>query len=318
MCRSSINRRHFLAASAASLPLLAGGSLAIADDPATAGHIDAHAHIWTADLGKYPLADGQTVDDLAPREFTAEQLIELGSKNGVSRYVLIQHRPYHGVDNSILLDAIAAHPGVFSAVACIDESSPGALAEMDRLAAGGVRGFRIRPDEGGADRWIDSPTMCAMWQHAGERGLAICPLIDPDFIPQVAAMADQYPDTTVVVDHFARIGMAGPIRELDVETLVNLSHRPRVHLKVSAFYALGEKKPPYHDLIPLARRMFDVFGPQRLLWGSDSPYQLTEPNSYEASLELVNAGLDFLTADDRQWLLRGTAEKVFFQPLAGA
>jgi predicted TIM-barrel fold metal-dependent hydrolase len=151
-----------------------------------------------------------------------------------------------------------------------------------------------------------------MWDYGAEAGLAMCPLIDPEFIPQVDAMCTRYPDTTVVVDHFARIGMAGPARAADLENLVKLARFENTHVKISAFYALGEKRPPYMDLLPMFRTLYNAYGPERLMWGSDSPYQLEAPNNYAASVALVRDRADFLSDDDRAWLLRKTAAKVFF------
>lgn len=292
---------------------------AVADPAASrspaAGWIDAHAHVWTSDVARYPLADGQSPDVLQPRDFPPQQLIELGRPWGVTRFVLIQHKPHHGLDNSYLLDAIAQFPGVFSGVACVAAEGPRPEEDMRRLGRGGMRGFRIRPGEGGADRWRDSAGQRAMWACAAETGLAICPLINPEYLDQVDEMCQQFPDTRVVIDHFARIGMDGPIREADVATLAGLARHRHVHVKVSAFYALGRKQPPHEELIPVIRRLYETYGPQRLMWATDCPYQLTPPNSYESSFRLVHDRLEFLSAEDREWLLRKTAERVFFGPV---
>ena len=83
-------------------------------------------------------------------------------------------------------------------------------------------------------------------------------------------------------------------------------------MKVSAFYALGKKKAPYTDLGPMIRRLYEAFGPRRLMWASDCPYQVQGDHTYRDSIELVRSRLDFLSEDDREWLLRKTAERVFF------
>ena len=62
----------------------------------------------------------------------------------------------------------------------------------------------------------------------------------------------------------------------------------------------------------MIKRLFECFGPQRLMWASDSPYQIQGVNTYKASISLVRDRLDFVTAEERQWLLCKTAEKVFF------
>jgi predicted TIM-barrel fold metal-dependent hydrolase len=276
------------------------------------GIIDAHSHIWTRDVARYPLAAGQTVDDLKPPSFTTDELLETARPHGVTRVVLIQHKPYHGLDNSYIADTIAKHPGTFSGVACIDAEAAEPQREITRLKNLGFRGFRIRPGEGGKDRWIDSPGMGAIWDYAGKEGLAICPLIDPEHIRQVDEMCQAFARTNVVVDHFARIGVDGTIRDADLDALVNLARHEHAHVKISAYYALGQKKPPYTDLIPMIRRLSQAFGPHRLMWGSDSPYQLAAPNTYGDSLALVRDKINFWTADERDWVLRKTAEAVYF------
>jgi predicted TIM-barrel fold metal-dependent hydrolase len=83
-------------------------------------------------------------------------------------------------------------------------------------------------------------------------------------------------------------------------------------VKVSAFYALGQKKSPYRDLAPMIRQVYDAFGRERLMWATDCPFQVVGGHKYQDSIELVQHGLEFLSADDKDWVLRRTAEKVFF------
>ena len=62
----------------------------------------------------------------------------------------------------------------------------------------------------------------------------------------------------------------------------------------------------------MVRRLRDTFGAPRLMWASDCPFQVQEGHTYEASIALIRDRLDFLTAEDKRWMLRKTAEKVFF------
>ncbi len=162
------------------------------------------------------------------------------------------------------------------------------------------------------DRWLEGDGMKAMWKCAAEEGLAICPLMGPQYLPPLEAMCQRFPKTPVVVDHLARIGADGPVRREDVDRLCRLARHKKVCVKVSAFYALGNKKAPYLDLAPLLRRVFEAFGPERLMWASDSPFQVMGGHRYRDSIDLIRTRLEYLTATDREWLLRRTAEKVFF------
>jgi predicted TIM-barrel fold metal-dependent hydrolase len=125
-------------------------------------------------------------------------------------------------------------------------------------------------------------------------------------------MCKQHPNTPVVIDHFARIGVDGEIRKSDLDALAALAKHKRTALKISAYYALGKKKPPYDDLAPMIRRLLDAFGVERCMWASDSPYQVQGEHTYAASIALVRDRLDFLSAGDKEWLLRKTAEQIYF------
>ncbi len=219
---------------------------------------------------------------------------------------------FYEFDNRYMLDAIAQHRGVFRGVAIVDERKPGVRDTMKRLATQGVRGFRLYGDRQKAEAWPHSDGMTKMWAYAADAGLSMCVLADPDALPAVERMCKAYPKTRVVIDHFARIGMKGPVRQRDLDPLCRLADFEHTHVKTSAFYALGAKKAPYTDLAPMIRRLRDKFGASRLMWGSDCPFQVQEGHTYANSIALIRDRLDFLTPEDKQWMLRKTAEKVFF------
>lgn len=279
-------------------------------DPKT-GAIDAHVHVWTPDTERYALAPGFRRDEMKPPSFTPEELFSHARPCGVARIVLIQ-MSFYGFDNSYMLDTMRRFPGVFSGVGVIDDSAKAPQQEMRRLAKSGVRGFRIYPRNMPVDRWLDGAGMQAMWKCGGEDGLAMCHLVNPDALAAIARMGRKFADTPIVIDHFARIGVSGEIRETELDQLCQLAKNPRAYVKTSAFYALGKKQAPYLDLAPMIRRLLDAYGPERLMWATDCPYQVQEGHTYEDSIALVRDRLDFLSAGDREWLLRKTAEKVFF------
>ncbi len=281
-----------------------------AEESTSEDWIDAHVHVWTPDVERFPLAAGFTKSEMQPASFTPEELFAQARPHGVRRIVLIQ-MSYYGFDNSYMLRAMRDHSGVFSGVAIVDEND-GPSRRMKQLAERGVRGFRIQPAGRQPDVWLAGDGMQAMWKCGAEEGLAMCHLINPEFLPSVDRMCDKFPDTPVVIDHFARIGIDGVIRNDDLDNLCRLARHKNVSVKVSAFYALGKKQSPYLDLGPMIRRLLDAFGPERLMWASDCPFQVQGAHTYQASIALVRNGLEFLTDNDRQWLLRKTAERVFF------
>ena len=309
----SLTRRQALMTGAIAL-----GATALADAAPTDKHetpwIDAHSHIWPPETDQFPLTSGQTKKDLNPPSFTDDELMAIARPEGVGRVVLIQHSVYHLFDNSYLIDVVRRHPTLFRIVGMVNDQLPSPGTTMKALLPQGVTGFRITPfvrKEKQAE-WLDEPGMIEMWKTGAETQQALCCLINPSDLPGVDRMCERHRDTPVVIDHFARIGSDGQFRDEDLKNLCRLARHKHASVKVSAYYALGEKKPPHLELIPMIKRLFEAFGPQRLMWASDCPYQIQGANNYKDSISLIRDRIDWLTPEDRQWLLRKTAEKVFF------
>jgi len=273
-------------------------------------YIDAHSHIWTPDTGHYPLAAGFRRANMDPPSFTIQELLDRAKPAGVNRVVLIQ-MSFYGYDNRYMLDAIKMFPGTFSGVAVIDQNALHPETEMLELKRQGVRGFRIYPKDTGVERWLDGEGLQGMFRTGAKENLNMCCLIDPNALPALSKACEKFPDTPVVIDHLCRIGVSGKVNAAEVKALCDMARRKNVTVKVSAFYALGNKKPPYLDLAPMIRQVYDAFGPERLMWATDCPFQVVD-HTYQQSIDLVLHGLDFLKADDKEWILRKTAERVFF------
>jgi len=301
-------RRGFLGGA-----LAAGAATGLAAPAAgePGGFVDAHVHVWTPDTARYPLAAGFTVADMQPPSFTADELFAACRPHGVGRVVLIQ-MSFYGFDNSYMLDCIAAHPRALAGVAIIDHTSADAGATLRALRARGVRGYRLYADRAKAEAWRGDAAMDRLWSAAADEQVAMCLLADPDALPAIRRQIERYPRTPVVIDHFARIGMRGPAAEGDIAALEGLARFPTVHVKVSAFYALGAKRPPYDDLAALVRRLRDAFGAGRLMWATDCPYQLADGQGYGPSVALVRDRCDFLSGAERTAMLGGTAARLFF------
>ncbi len=305
-----LSRREFAGVAIAAATSLSATSAIAADADKPSGWIDAHVHVWSPDTTKYPLSSRFKKSDMDPSSFTADELFAHCRPAGVQRIVLIQ-MSFYEFDHQYMTDVMDAHEGVFSGVALIDHQADDVTDRMEQLASRGMRGFRLH-SHGDAKDWVDNDGMAKLWRKAGQDSLAVCPLINPTDIPAIDALCQKFPGTTVVVDHFARVGISGKIDPQQLEMLCRLARFPNVHLKTSAFYALGKKTPPYDDLKPMIGKVVDAFGPERLMWASDCPFQVQGEHTYAASIALIRDRIDFLSDSDKQWMLKGTAEKVFF------
>jgi len=274
-------------------------------------YIDAHSHIWTPDTAHYPLAAGYFRDNMQPRSFTAEELQKQMTPCGVNRVVLIQ-MSFYGYDNTYMTDMIQKYPEMFVGVAVIDQDAVDPKPEMLRLKKLGVTGFRIYPKNLPPERWLSADGMRKMWKTGTEENLAMCCLINPQDLPALSRMSEEFPETPVVIDHMCRIGESGAIKDEDIALLCSLAKHKNTTVKISAFYALGKKKPPYLDLVPMIRKLYDSYGPERLMWATDCPFQVVD-QTYQDSVDLITKHLDFLSDDDKDAIMRRTAERVYFR-----
>lgn len=305
-----ITRRQFGAIAATGAAAMAMNSEANAARKSP-GWIDAHVHVWTPDVKKYPLDSNFTVEGMNPKSFTPEELFAHTKPSGVDRIVLIQ-MSFYQYDNSYMLDVMAKYPGVFGGVGIVDHQKTDVAKTMKKLASKGVRGFRTHSHGDDAKNWVNDEGMANLWKAAREQNLAVCPLINPGDLQYIDALCQKFPGTKVVIDHFARVGVSGTIEQKELRTLCQLARFKDVHVKTSAFYALGKKKAPYLDLIPMIRQVVDAYGPKRLMWASDCPFQVQDDYTYDPAIALIRDRIGFLSGSDKQEMLRGTAERVFF------
>jgi predicted TIM-barrel fold metal-dependent hydrolase len=271
--------------------------------------IDAHVHVWTDDLRAYPQPAEFAVEGLPPVS-SPREILRHATPSGVHRIILVQMVSY-GFDNSYMLDVIQGAQDTFAGVAVIDWRNPNPATQMRDLAKRGIRGFRIYANCGLPGPQAGWEDFDAMFRTGAEEGLAMCPLLNPNELPAFERQCACFPQTPVIIDHLARIGANGTIAPEDVQALCELARHPNVKLKVSAFYALGKATPPHLDLAPLIRQVYDAFGPRRLMWGTDFPFAIgKEP--YDDTISLIRDHLEFLSDEDKQWILGRTAGEVFF------
>jgi len=252
---------------------------------------------------------------MKPPSFTPAELFTHMRPCGVDRVNLIQ-MSFYRFDNSYMLDAIERHPGVFVGTAIVDPFGANPAAEMVRLSRRKCYAFRIHRglSQQPPRTWLRPEGMDKMFAAAAKHNLVMSALIAPDALPELDRMCTKYPDAPVIIDHLCRIGVSEkfPINDENVGALAAMAKHKNVYLKIGAFYALGKKQPPYLDLLPMIRRLVKAFGPQRCMWETDCPFQVVH-HTYEDSIALIRDRADFLSASDKNAILRGTAEGLLFR-----
>jgi predicted TIM-barrel fold metal-dependent hydrolase len=264
--------------------------------------IDPHVHVWKHDP-KYPFAKDARVPG---RDATPEMLLELMKTNGVARTVIIQVIHYR-YDNSYLADVLKRYPQYFQGVCRVDPLDPAAPDHLSRLAEQGFRGVRISPAGNASGDWIAGPLMPPLWKRCEQLNVPMTVLTPVTRMPDVDKLASRYPNLTIVIDHMADSPLDQPQQ---LEKLIALKRYPKLRVKISHTWSLSKQPYPYLDAQEQVKRLYDAFGPQRLMWGTDWPV-CEAHTTYDKALTLVRDDMKFLNAEDKSWVLSRTVEQVW-------
>lgn len=318
-----ITRRRFL--SGASRTVLAAGvgqaALVLGaradEEQSTSPLVDTHMHVWAADLEKYPF-DYPYRRDFTPPKLagTQEMLLEEMDAFAIDYAVLVQVI-YHGWDNRYLVDCVKAHPKRFRGQGLIDPTDPHVADKLDYwVREQGLSGMRFSPIYyRGKDEWINAESSTALWKKARELGAIFNFFIETTQLPRLEDMIRQFPEVPVVIDHFARVdlNLGDPLHEF--KKLVRLSRYPNVYAKVSELSVISPSGVyPYEDTFPWVSRLYDAFGPDRLMWGTGFPGATRAANgrpTLAQELALIEKEIPFFDAEDRAKILGKTAAKLW-------
>lgn len=283
---------------------------------------DAHAHVWSPDRIRYPLAPGIDDGDLWLPAFTPDDHEAIaGSRLPIN---LVQ-MTWYGLDHRYILDLIGSDPARFTGTGIVpaicDVSLPRPDRAMLELARGGIRAFRLRgraaqPAREHAEHWLEHEAYELMFACAAEHGLVLSFLCAPSDLPEIARMCERFPETSVVLDHCGGVRVRDSTIDYEgVRSLQALGGLPGVHVKFGPVHGLGGGVAPFEDTLPLLRTVIDAYGAGRVMWESDlgGPMQMQDPQpDFRACVALVQLRADFLTAEQREQILGGTAQRLLW------
>jgi L-fuconolactonase len=259
--------------------------------------VDAHQHFWRlADRnGAWP------PPNLTPiyRDFLPADLAHLLAQHGVARTVLVQSMPNED-DTHFMLDLAARHAFIGGVVGWTDLKALDAPARIAALAANPkLKGLRPMLQDLEDDNWIDDPALAPAVQAMVRIGLCFDALVLPRHLSALHAFAARHPDLPIVIDHGAKPFIAAGAIEPWRTDMTRLAALPHVRCKLSGLVTEAGPDWDVDRLRPYVDHLLDVFGPRRLIWGSDWPV-LNLAADYARWLAASAALLDGLSPPDRE------------------
>jgi L-fuconolactonase len=265
--------------------------------------IDPHVHVWKHDP-RFPFAPAAKVPDY---DATPEMLLKLMQANGVQKTVLIQviHYKY---DNSYLASVLKQYPQYFRGVCRVDPLDPAAPDHLSQISQQpGFHGVRLSPAADAGGDWIRGPLMPPLWKRCESLNVPMTLLAPITRMPDIQKLVDKFPSLTVVIDHMADCPVDHPH---ELEMLIALVSYPKVFVKISHTWSLSKQSYPWLDSQQLVKRLYDTFGPRRLMWATDWPIA-KERATYAQRLTVVRDRMAFLNAEDKSWIFSKTVERVW-------
>ncbi len=269
--------------------------------------VDAQIHVWSPDVSTRPWPAGRTVHAHGPA-LAPEQVLRVMDDAGVARAVLVPPS-WIGDDNTDALDAARRWPDRFAVMGRFDPTAPDAGTRLQRWREQqGMLGVRLTFHLPLWSAWLTDGTLDWFWAEAERLALPLMIFV-PGQAPAVGPIAARHPRLRLILDHLARPGgVKDDAAFADLDEVLALARHANVAVKVSCLPSYSSEPYPFSGLTRHLRRVYDAFGPRRMLWGTD--YSRL-PVPYRDAVRHVREGLDFLSAEDRAWILgRACAEWV--------
>jgi L-fuconolactonase len=271
--------------------------------------IDAHQHFWRLARGDY----GWLTAALAPihRDFGPADLAPLLNARGIQKTILVQAAPTFA-ETLYMLELAERAPFVAGVVGWIDFNTPDAPSAIAKIAAENPLLVGLRPmlHDIPDDDWLLRPSLAAAFDAMAEQGLVFDALARPQHLSRVRTICERHPSLTVVIDHIAK----PLIRERKLDPwrtdIAAVAKCPNAVCKLSGIATEAAPDWTVDDIKPYVDHVLAVFGPQRLLWGSDWPV-VNLADGYARWWEATTTLLVPLDPPARDAILGGTAEGIY-------
>lgn len=272
--------------------------------------VDAHHHLWQVGRGDY---DWMSPDvPVLARDYLAEDLRPVLRRAGVDRTVLVQAAQTEAETDFLLLQAAQADfvAGVVGWLDFEDAAFPAKLEALMRRPK--FVGLRPMLQDHADDGYVLRPAVLANLRHLAASGAAFDILTFPRHLPFVLRMLDAVPDLRAVVDHLSKPPVASGRLEGWARDMARIAAHPGVSCKVSGLVTEARHQDwAPGDLAPYVRHVLDVFGADRLMFGSDWPVCLLAA-SYAEVMNAARGILDpLLDAEGMAKVFGGNAVRFY-------
>ncbi len=249
---------------------------------------------------------------VGPAEVTGDQMVAAMDAVGVDGAVLVSPFSMYGYDAGYAIEVHAAHPTRFRLVKPVDPNDPAVADTIAAWAAtNGTVGIRIMMRDNVSTDPAD-PGINRALAAAARHSLPVN-LMCWGRLEQAGQLAARNPNTRLVIDH---LGLQQPFEPpapaapfADLPKVLALAAHDNVTIKISGACTLSHEAFPYNDIWDPLGRIFDAFGFNRCMWGTDWT-RAVGLLTYEQGVEAFRV-TDRLSVSDRAALMGETLTRVY-------
>ena len=271
--------------------------------------IDSQVHAYAANTPRRPWH--RPPKDW-PDHVTGDEMVAAMDAVGVDGAIMVSPNSLYAYDDSYAKEVQRVHPGRFAIVKPMDPNDPAAdeiIAEWKKVS-GAVAVRVMFALQSAAD--LNTAGIDRILRAAARHDLPVN-LQCGNNLDMGTKLIDAHPQTRFVIDHLGFYQpRARPVPATvwaDLPKVIDLARRPNAALKVSGVCTMSREPFPYPDIWDPLARVFDAWGFERCLWGTDwtRTYALV---NYQQGVEPFRL-TDRLTDSERAMLMGGACAKVY-------
>ncbi len=267
--------------------------------------IDSHQHFWQ--VGRFPYPWMSPEVKVLYQDYLPGQLAPILEKNAVSQTVLVQ------ASNSVaesrwLLSLADQYNFIAGIVGWVDLESPEVEQQLTELTSHPkFKGVRHLVESEADDDWLVRPRVLQGLNKLAAYRVTYDLLVHTRHLKYASAAVESCPEVSFVIDHLAKPPVAKHEIKEWASALKPLATLKNVSCKLSGLVTEANWTSwQTSDLQPYVDYVLDLFGPERLMFGSDHPVCLLAA-TYERVLESFRETLRKLSVQEQQQILAHNA-----------
>lgn len=271
--------------------------------------IDSHQHFWNYD----PVKDAWITEEMGAlkRNFAPADLLPLLQTAQIDGTIAVQANQSES-ENLFLLGLAEKCPAIAGIVGWLDLRAPDVAQRLAYFKQfGKIRGFRHVVQDEPDDRFLLQPNFLRGIGLLREFGFTYDVLIYPNQLLNATDFVQSFPDQPFVIDHIAKPAMK--TREITIwaRHMAAIAANPNVHCKISGLITEADWSSwQVSDFDPYLDVVFDTFGVNRVMFGSDWPVCLLA-GTYEQVLEIVENYAKNRSLEEKHKIFGGNAARFY-------